>query len=78
MERYQPCPNCASDKAVALDFTWWGGLVGPKMFTHVKCTKCGTTYNGKTGKIESDGNRDLFSCIGSSWNCCCHGNLSLA
>jgi hypothetical protein len=50
MERYQPCPNCASDKAEAIGFTWWGGVVGPKMLTHVKCTKCGTTYNGKTGK----------------------------
>jgi predicted nucleic-acid-binding Zn-ribbon protein len=50
MERYQPCPNCASDKAELISFTWWGGIVGPKMFTHVKCTKCGTTFNGKTGK----------------------------
>jgi rubredoxin len=50
MNRYQLCPNCASDKAEAIGFTWWGGIVGPKMFTHVKCTKCGTTYNGKTGK----------------------------
>jgi hypothetical protein len=50
MERYQPCPNCASDKAEAIGFTWWGGVVGPKMLNHVKCTQCGTTYNGKTGK----------------------------
>jgi hypothetical protein len=50
MDRYQPCPTCASDKAEAIGFTWWGGIVGPKMFTHVKCSKCGTTYNGKTGK----------------------------
>jgi predicted nucleic-acid-binding Zn-ribbon protein len=50
MVQYQPCPKCASDKAAAIGFTWWGGIVGPKMLTHVKCTKCGTTYNGKTGK----------------------------
>jgi predicted nucleic-acid-binding Zn-ribbon protein len=50
MDRYQPCPKCASEKAVAVDFTWWGGIVGPKMFTHVKCIQCGTTFNGKTGK----------------------------
>ncbi|WP_295615026.1 hypothetical protein [Chamaesiphon sp. GL140_3_metabinner_50] len=50
MAHYQPCPNCASEQAEAIGFTWWGGMVGPKMFTHVKCTKCGTTYNGKTGK----------------------------
>ncbi|PSB41275.1 hypothetical protein [Chamaesiphon polymorphus] len=50
MERYRSCPNCASEKAEAIGFTWWGGIVGPKMFNHVKCTQCGTTYNGKTGK----------------------------
>ncbi|WP_310411361.1 hypothetical protein [Chamaesiphon sp. OTE_8_metabat_110] len=50
MLQYRPCPKCASDRAAAIGFTWWGGIVGPKMFTHVKCTKCGTTYNGKTGK----------------------------
>jgi hypothetical protein len=50
MEWYQPCPKCASEKAEAVSFTWWGGIVGPKIFNHVKCTQCGTTYNGKTGK----------------------------
>jgi transposase-like protein len=50
MTHYQPCPKCASEQAEAIGFTWWGGIVGPKMFSHVKCTKCGTTYNGKTGK----------------------------
>lgn len=50
MERYQPCPNCTSEKAEPVGFTWWGGIVGPKMFNHVKCTQCGTTYNSKTGK----------------------------
>jgi hypothetical protein len=50
MEWYQPCPNCAWAKAEEVGFTWWGGVVGPKMFNHVKCTQCGTTYNGKTGK----------------------------
>ncbi|WP_309738153.1 hypothetical protein [Chamaesiphon sp. OTE_20_metabat_361] len=50
MLQYRPCPKCASDRAKAIGFTWWGGIVGPKMLTHVKCTKCGTAYNGKTGK----------------------------
>jgi hypothetical protein len=50
MDRHQPCPNCASEKAESIAFTWWGGVVGPKMFNHVKCTQCGTTYNGKTGR----------------------------
>jgi transposase-like protein len=50
MAHYQPCPKCASEQAEAIGFTWWGGVVGPKMFNHVKCSKCGTNYNGKTGK----------------------------
>ena len=33
MAHYQPCPKCASEQAEAISFTWWGGLVGPKMFT---------------------------------------------
>ncbi|HEY4329126.1 MAG TPA: hypothetical protein VGN88_05270 [Phycisphaerae bacterium] len=31
-------------------FTWWGGLLGPKILNHVKCSKCGKTFNSKTGK----------------------------
>jgi transposase-like protein len=50
MNRYAPCPNCSACEATEIGFTWWGGVVGPKMFHHVKCSKCGTTYNGKTGK----------------------------
>ncbi|MEQ1643762.1 MAG: hypothetical protein ABL959_09990 [Pyrinomonadaceae bacterium] len=31
-------------------FTWWGGLLGPKLLKHVNCLGCGKGYNGKTGK----------------------------
>jgi hypothetical protein len=31
-------------------FSWWGGVLGPKMLTHVKCGSCGYKYNGKSGK----------------------------
>jgi transposase-like protein len=50
MDQYQPCPKCASEKSEKIGFTWWGGVVGPKIFNHVKCSQCGTTYNSKTGK----------------------------
>ena len=43
------CPKCR--KAVAprsLGFTWWGGLVGPRLLDHVECPACGARYNGKT------------------------------
>ncbi len=33
-----------------MGFTWWGGILGPKILSHVKCGSCGTQYNGKTGK----------------------------
>jgi transposase-like protein len=50
MLEFAPCPKCSSTRAHKMSFTWWGGLLGPSLFTHVKCQKCGTTYNGKTGK----------------------------
>jgi hypothetical protein len=45
-----PCPRCGSVAKKPVTFTWWGGLVGPKLFHHVKCLGCGYAYNGKTGK----------------------------
>jgi transposase-like protein len=48
--QYAPCPNCGQSNAKKVGFTWWGGALGPNMFTHVKCQNCETEYNGKTGK----------------------------
>jgi len=48
--QYAPCPNCGQSNAKLVNFTWWGGALGPRMFTHVKCENCGTQYNGTTGK----------------------------
>ena len=50
MNQYAPCPKCSQSAAQKVSFTWWGGLIGPKILTHVKCGMCGTGYNGKTGK----------------------------
>jgi hypothetical protein len=47
---YAPCPKCSAESATYQSYTWWGGLLGPKLFTHVKCGSCSTTYNGKTGR----------------------------
>ncbi|HEX8844963.1 MAG TPA: hypothetical protein VF791_09985 [Pyrinomonadaceae bacterium] len=49
-EMYAPCPTCRRPDAEKVKFTWWGGLIGPRLFSHVKCRGCGTTYNGKSGK----------------------------
>jgi hypothetical protein len=50
MTTYKPCPKCSATTAQPIGFTWWGGVVGPKLFTHVKCQSCGMAYNGKTGR----------------------------
>lgn len=48
---YADCPECSNrGDATSVGFTWWGGIVGPALFTHVRCNECGTCYNGKTGK----------------------------
>jgi uncharacterized Zn finger protein len=50
MPEYAPCPKCSDSQALKVSMTWWGGALGPYLLTHVKCQKCGTTYNGKTGQ----------------------------
>lgn len=45
-----PCPNCGGVSVDAPSFTWWGGALGPKMFSHVVCRNCNTGFNKKTGK----------------------------
>ena len=50
MPDFAPCPKCSKTTAKQMNFTWWGGALGPRMLHHVKCEACGTAYNGKTGK----------------------------
>ena len=47
---FAACPGCQSQTASRLNFTWWGGALGPRLINHVKCGACGVTYNGKTGR----------------------------
>lgn len=44
------CPKCGSPQAKPVSFTWWGGILGPKLLSHVKCLQCGAGYNSKTGR----------------------------
>ena len=44
------CPTCRGPQFKPVKFTWWGGVLGPKLFNHVKCLNCGTGFNSKTGK----------------------------
>ncbi len=55
MNQYAPCPKCGATNAEKMSFTWWGGLIGPRILTHVKCRTCATTFNGKTGKDNTNG-----------------------
>ena len=48
--QYAICYNCGADDASKVRWTLWGGLIGPAMMCHVQCGRCGTTYNGNTGK----------------------------
>ena len=50
MSEYVPCPRCRLPDPEKQKFTWWGGILGPRMLSHVKCRQCGLTYNGKTGE----------------------------
>jgi hypothetical protein len=44
-----PCPKCQARTASKVGYTWWGGALGPRMFSVVKCQSCGQQYKGKTG-----------------------------
>ena len=55
MNAYAPCPHCGQSNAEKLRFTWWGGVLGPKVLNHVKCHGCGKNYNGKSGKDNTTG-----------------------
>jgi hypothetical protein len=49
------CQKCGSASAEQIKFTWWGGVLGPKLLHHVKCRGCGNKFNGKTGKDNTKG-----------------------
>jgi hypothetical protein len=54
LAQYAACPKCGSTNATPVKYTWWGGMLGPSMFKHVKCNNCNTQYNGKTGQSNTN------------------------
>jgi hypothetical protein len=52
---YMTCPDCGSDAAQRVAFTWWGGFIGPMILNHVACRNCGSAYNGSSGKSNNVG-----------------------
>jgi len=50
------CPRCRLDvEPRPVGFTWWGGLVGPRLLSHVECPSCGARFNGKSGQDNTSG-----------------------
>jgi hypothetical protein len=43
------CPRCGGTSITRPGFTWWGGLVGPKLLDHRVCSRCHFGFNGRTG-----------------------------
>jgi len=55
MKNYVQCPKCGSAAVNPVNFTWWGGALGPRLLSQVKCSGCQCKYNGKTGKSSTTG-----------------------
>jgi transposase-like protein len=49
------CPQCGSKTVSKVKYTWWGGVLGPKLLHHTKCEDCKYTFNSKTGKSNTPG-----------------------
>lgn len=49
------CPKCGSKMVTKVKYTWWGGVLGPRMLHHTKCQSCSYTYNSKTRKPNTQG-----------------------
>lgn len=44
------CPQCNSLHVKPVGYTWWGGVIGPRLLKHTKCADCNFTYNRNTRK----------------------------
>jgi hypothetical protein len=44
------CPQCSSTRTSEVKYTWWGGILGPKMMNLQKCEDCRFHFNRKTNK----------------------------
>ncbi|WP_255154757.1 hypothetical protein [Ferruginibacter sp. HRS2-29] len=49
------CPKCGSENITPVKYTWWGGVLGPKILHHTKCNACKFLYNSKTRKSNTTG-----------------------
>ncbi len=63
MSENAPCPFCRHTHARPVSFTWWGGLVGPKILHVVECQGCRKQFNGRTGRSNTSG-IIIYSAVG--------------
>ena len=47
---FKSCPHCQQNAATPVRFTRWGGVIGPMLLSLVKCSACGSHFNGKSGR----------------------------
>ena len=45
-----PCPRCGQIGANIRTWSWWGGLLGPKILKQATCMFCNQDFNHQTGK----------------------------
>ena len=45
-----PCPRCRQVGASIRKWSWWGGLIGPKIMKQATCRFCQQDFNYQTGK----------------------------
>ncbi len=62
MRSFEPCPNCEKEHATRVRFTPWGGVIGPRVFSLVRCGGCGEQYNGKSGRQVKKAIR-IYTCV---------------
>jgi hypothetical protein len=46
----EDCPECNSTDLKKPRWTWWGGVIGPRLMNHTVCRNCGFGFNAKTRK----------------------------
>lgn len=44
------CPKCSSNQTKVVKYTWWGGVLAPKLMNLQKCDACNFLYNRNTRK----------------------------
>lgn len=56
------CPKCGSAKVSPVTYTWWGGIIGPRMMNHTKCESCNYRFNSKT-RLSNTNNIIIYSVV---------------